>query len=68
MPIGWEAENSYVIQLKHMEEKIDERFIHILNTVLQPQKQISKEEIKKVNLEGHFECRSVNMSGSLFFP
>ena len=30
-----------------MEEKIDERFIHILNTFLQPQKQISKEEIKK---------------------
>lgn len=48
MPIGWEAEeNSYMIQLKHMEEKIDERFIHILNTVLQPQKQISKKQIKK---------------------
>ena len=48
MPIGWEAEeNSYMIQLKHMEEKIDESFIHILNTVLQPQKQISKKQIKK---------------------
>lgn len=51
MPIGWEAENSYMIQLKHVEEKIDERFIHILNTVLQPQKQISKEEIKKLTLK-----------------
>ena len=40
-----------MIQLKHVEGKIDERFIHILNTVLQPQKQISKEEIKKLTLK-----------------
>lgn len=41
-PVGWETEeNSCMIQLKHVEEKTDKRFIHVFNIGLQPQKQIS---------------------------